>query len=75
MSVIATLQRVAAGHCAFVMPIFGTVMADGQNFKHNDLKLPVFPARDRPYAITLQALHGSAKVMFFAGPPLHTTAT
>lgn len=66
---------VAAGHCAFVMPIFGTAMVDGQNFERNDLKLPVFPARDRPHAITLQALHGSAKIMFFAGPPLHSTAT
>ncbi|AGW90779.1 MULTISPECIES: pirin family protein [Cupriavidus] len=66
---------VAAGHCAFVMPIFGTAMVDGQSFEHNDLKLPVFPARDTPRAITLQAPHGSAKVMLFAGPPLHSTAT
>lgn len=66
---------VAAGYCAFVMPIFGTAMVDGQNFGHNDLKLPVFPARDTPHAITLQSPHGSAKIMLFAGPPLHSTAT
>lgn len=64
-----------AGHCAFVMPIFGTATAEGQDFGHNDLKLPVFPAQDAPCAITLQALHGSAEVMLFAGPPLHSTAT
>lgn len=66
---------VAAGHCAFVMPIFGTAMVDGQNFEHNDLKLPVFPAQGTPHVITLQAPHGSAKVMLFSGPPLHSTAT
>jgi len=66
---------VAAGHCAFVMPIFGTTMVDGQTFEHNDLKLPVFPAKNTPYAITLQAPYGRAKAMLFAGPPLHITAT
>ncbi|KAF1710144.1 pirin family protein [Pseudoxanthomonas sacheonensis] len=65
---------VAAGHCAFVMPIFGTTRVDGQNFGHNDLKLPVFPAQNTPRTIALQAPHGSAKAMLFAGPPLHSTA-
>ncbi|MGO4810801.1 pirin family protein [Cupriavidus sp. 2MCAB6] len=67
--------RIDSGHCAFVMPIFGTAMVDGQDFGRNDLKLPVFPAQDARCAITLQALHGSAEVMLFAGPPLHSTAT
>ncbi|MPW23678.1 pirin family protein [Paraburkholderia sp. CNPSo 3157] len=66
---------IAAGHCAFVMPIYGTARVDGDDFGHNELKLPVFPALDTPQAITLQALPGSAKVMLFAGPPLHAPST
>jgi len=66
---------IAAGHCAFVMPIYGTARVDGQDFTHNDLKLPVFPPQDTPHAITIQAFPGSAKVMLFAGRPLHSTAT
>ncbi|MCA8296931.1 pirin family protein [Burkholderia sp. AU30198] len=66
---------VAAGHCAFVMPIRGTARIDDQDFSHDDLELPVFPAPDTPHAITLQARRGSAKVMLFAGPPLRSTAT
>lgn len=65
---------VAAGHCAFVMPIFGTATVDGQDFGHNDLQLPIFPTQDTPHAIKLQALRGSAKVMLFHGLPLHSIA-
>ncbi len=57
------------------MPIFGTAMVDGLSFGLNDLKLPVFPARDAPRAITLRAPLGSAKVMLFAGVPLHAAST
>ncbi|AXI83259.1 pirin family protein [Xylella taiwanensis] len=63
---------VAAGHCAFVMPIFGTVVVDGQPFEHHALKLPVFPAQDTPHAMLFQAPHGNAKVMLFSGPPLQS---
>lgn len=66
---------VAPGHRAFVMPIFGTAMVDGQVFDPNDLKLPVFPAQDAPHAIKLRVPHRSAKVMLFAGPPLQFTVT
>ncbi|WP_427307839.1 pirin family protein [Cupriavidus sp. H39] len=66
---------IEAGHCAFVMPIFGTATVDCQDFGHNDLKLPVFAAQDTPHAISLQGLHGSAKVMLFAGPPLRASST
>jgi redox-sensitive bicupin YhaK (pirin superfamily) len=62
---------VPVGHCAFVMSISGRVMVDGQSFDHNNLILPVFPAQNEPRVITLQAPHDSAKVMFFAGQPLH----
>jgi redox-sensitive bicupin YhaK (pirin superfamily) len=66
---------ILSGHCAFVMPIFGTVVVDGQSFDLNDLKLPVFPAHDSPHPISIRAPHGSAKVMLFSGRPLHFTAT
>ncbi|WP_443082895.1 pirin family protein [Variovorax sp. HW608] len=66
---------IAAGHCAFVMPIFGTAMVDGQSFSLNDLRVPVFPVQSTPRTITLQVPKGSAKVMVFAGPPLQSSAT
>ena len=66
---------IEAGHAAFVMPFFGTASVNGQDFDHYALRLPVFPARQAPQTITLQAPHGSAKVMLFSGRPLHSTAT
>lgn len=57
------------------MPIFGTVVVDGEGFGHDDLRLPVFAPREAPRAITLQAPHGSAKVMLFSGAPLHSGTT
>lgn len=66
---------IEAGHAAFIMPIFGTASVDGQDFDHNDLRLPVFLAQQTPRAITLQAPHGDAKAMLFSGRPLHSTAT
>ncbi|EEA02943.1 Pirin domain protein [Burkholderia sp. H160] len=61
---------VAAGHCAFVMPIFGSVIVNGQGFDLTGLQLPVFPAQTTPRLITLQAPISSAKIMLFAGLPL-----
>jgi redox-sensitive bicupin YhaK (pirin superfamily) len=61
---------VEAGDTAFVMPIFGTTVMNGQSFGHDDLKLPVFPPQTSSHVIALQATHGSAKVMLFAGRPL-----
>lgn len=67
----ALMAPVAAGQCAFVMPIFGSVSVDGREFDHNDLCLPVFPAQQHPRVIALQAPRRCVKVMFFAGRPLH----
>lgn len=61
---------VAAGHCAFVMPIFGTVEVDGDRFDRDDFKLPIFRARPAPHAIRLWAPGDGAKAMFFGGRPL-----
>lgn len=66
---------VEPGHSAFVMPIYGTTLADGQSFDLNDLRIPVFPAQNEPHAIDLRAISGSAKVVLFSGPPLHSSTT
>lgn len=64
------LLPVPAGHCAFVMPIYGAVEVDGQRFDREDLQLPVFPAQDAARVITLKAQQGTAKAMYFSGKPL-----
>ena len=61
---------VTAGHCAFVMPIFGTVAVDGQSFGRDDLKLPVFPTQAAPRTVAIRAAHGGGKVVLFSGRPL-----
>ena len=61
---------VAAGHNAFVMPIHGTLMIDGQRFTSEEPTLPAFPAGSSPSSITLQAQQGRTKAVLFAGLPL-----
>lgn len=61
---------VAVGHSMFVMPIFGTVEVAAQRFNSDDLKVPVFPAQDKPRDIILKAPQGSTKVALFSGPVL-----
>lgn len=61
---------VPEGHSVFVMPIFGTVLIDGQSFEANEPRLPVFPAQATPRQIALQAKDGNAKVVMFSGTPL-----
>ena len=65
---------VAPGCRAFLMPIPGSVVVDDQIFGLDDLKVPVYPARDTPYEIKLHALRGAAKVMFVSGAPLQQTS-
>ena len=65
---------VAAGDCAFFMPIFGTVAVNGQSFDLDDLKLPVFPAQGEAQLVSLRASRGGAKLMVFSGPPLYRTS-
>lgn len=62
---------IESGHCAFIMPIFGTISVDGQFFGFTDLKLPVYPAQDIPQVITLHSSGGTSKVMLFSGRPLN----
>jgi len=62
---------VPEGHSVFVMPIFGTVVIDGQTFPANEARLPVFPAQASSHEISLRAMGGNAKAVVFSGPPLH----
>ncbi|UCV17855.1 pirin family protein [Ferribacterium limneticum] len=61
---------VAAGQSAFVMPIFGTLMIDGQRFDCNELRLPILPAQAEARTVKLLATQGNAKAALFAGTPL-----
>ncbi|RJG01118.1 pirin family protein [Noviherbaspirillum sedimenti] len=61
---------VAAGHSAFIMPIFGTLEIDGLSFDANEPRLPVFPAQTTPREIALQVKDGNAKAVVFSGIPL-----
>jgi len=65
---------IAPGQVAFVMPIFGAIDVDGQAYAPDDLKAPVFQPEDMERTLTLKALRGAAKVMFFGGVPLTSTA-
>ncbi|EOY9199541.1 MULTISPECIES: pirin family protein [Serratia] len=59
-------------HCAFVIPIFGTLLVDGRRFARDDFKLPIFSQQEKQRRITLEAVEGSAKVVFFGGRPVGT---
>jgi len=61
---------VPEGHNAFIMPIFGTLVIDGQTFDANEPKLPVFPAQATSRQIVLRAKDGTAKAVVFSGPPI-----
>ena len=57
-----------AGDSAFVMPIFGAVQADGLDFGHNDLRIPLYPPGESTRNIVLQATAERARLVLFAGP-------
>ena len=59
-----------AGQTVFLMPIFGTVSVDGQQFSLDDLKVPVYSSAFTPCEIRIQAPQGAAKVMVFGGLPM-----
>jgi len=61
---------VAAGHGAFVLPVYGALTVDGERFDSDEPRLPVFPAEAAARSVTLQAKGGAAKAVVFAGRPL-----
>lgn len=63
---------VQPGHTVFVLPVFGTVSVDGQDFGLEDLQAPVYAAEQAPREIKLQAPNGAAKVMVFGGTPFNS---
>lgn len=58
---------ISAGHCAFIMPIFGEIEIDGQSFDANELKLPVYSEQSTSREVELKAKQGAAKVVVFSG--------
>ncbi|PXW92285.1 hypothetical protein C7444_1265 [Sphaerotilus hippei] len=61
---------VPAGHTAFVLPIFGRVVVDGEALDSDGAPVPVAPASPEARVIALQATQGAAKVALFSGAPL-----
>jgi redox-sensitive bicupin YhaK (pirin superfamily) len=61
---------IGAGQSAFVMPIFGAMLVDGDQFDRDDLTFPVFLAEAEPRTFTVEATKGCAKVAVFSGRPL-----
>jgi redox-sensitive bicupin YhaK (pirin superfamily) len=59
-----------SGKAAFVIPIDGFVEIDGVTFEASTAQLPVYPAQPEPSEISIRALQGSAKAVFFSGSPL-----
>lgn len=66
---------IAAGNCAFFMPIFGVVAINGQHFDPEDLRAPVLSAQDAPHAVRIFAPRGFAKVAVFNGRPFRSART
>ncbi|UCV17851.1 pirin family protein [Ferribacterium limneticum] len=64
------LLPIAAGHSAFLMPIFGTVTIEGQAFSSDETGVPAFPGQPEPRVITVKSPKGGAKVVLFSGKPL-----
>lgn len=62
---------VSAGCAAFVMPILGDLIVDGQLFDDNPhSSLPVYAEQSSPYEIKVRAVNGKAQAVFFSGAPL-----
>jgi redox-sensitive bicupin YhaK (pirin superfamily) len=61
---------VSPGHNTFVLPIYGTLTVDDDEFDINNARVPVFPAERHGRPIRLRSRRGGAKVVVFSGPPL-----
>ncbi len=62
---------VAAGHTAFMLPIQGVVTINGQPVDSDGAPIPILAPQLQGHSIRLQARHGTAKAVVFAGAPLH----
>ncbi|MDO8535075.1 MAG: pirin-like C-terminal cupin domain-containing protein, partial [Xanthobacteraceae bacterium] len=62
---------IADGHVAFVMPIDGEVLVDGQLFSLVEPTLPVNLPQREDRTVTLRATQGNAKLVLFSGVPLN----
>lgn len=61
---------IPAGHAAFVMPIHGELVVNGQLFECETFAVPAFPAQKAAHELVLSAIRGNANAVLFSGPPL-----
>lgn len=61
---------VAGGQTAFVLPISGTLNANGERIESDGAPVPVIAAKAQDHGITLQSQHGAVHVALFIGTPL-----
>lgn len=61
---------IAAGLGAFILPVAGVVVIDGQRFDAQEPRLPLFSVQSAARSITLRATQGAAQVVLFSGKPL-----
>ncbi|MBB4126472.1 hypothetical protein GGR77_001762 [Xanthomonas translucens] len=61
---------IPAGHAAFVLPIHGELVVNGQSFEREALAVPAFPAQKTAHELVLSAIRGNANAVLFSGPPL-----
>lgn len=61
---------VAAGQTAFVLPVSGRLLVNGQLAESDGAPVTVMTAGPEAHAIQLQATQGAAQVALFAGAPL-----
>lgn len=60
----------AADQSAFVMPVFGSLIVNGEQFESAKSSLPIFPAQALRQSITLRTGEGTARAVLFTGKPL-----
>lgn len=62
---------VPSGHSAFILPIFGETRINGQEFNHNDLKVPAYLPQEIDGSIRVETPVETGKIVFFSGLPLN----
>jgi redox-sensitive bicupin YhaK (pirin superfamily) len=66
----ALAVSVAAGHTAFLLPIAGSVIVDGETLSSGGSPVPVWGPSPQSHVIRLQASGAGAQVAVFSGEPL-----
>lgn len=61
---------VASGAMAFVLPVSGSLLVNGQPVEGEAAPVPVLAAQDAPQVLRLEAVSGNAAAALCSGPPL-----